>query len=79
MRTLEQITGYLKRAGVNPDGYGERPGETREEHVKRILDNAEICTIVEYDKRVVWPRIEAQVEQEYLAFVPTQDGVREEL
>ena len=77
--TLEQLTAWLVRAGVNPDGHGERPGESQAEFVQRLLDTAEIRAIVEYDKRVNWPRIEAQVEPEYLAFVPTQDGVKETL
>ena len=39
MKTLEQLTGALRRAGINPDGYGERIGETREDHVARTLGN----------------------------------------
>ena len=35
--TLEELTARLLRDGINPDGYGERIGETREEHVARIL------------------------------------------
>lgn len=35
--TLEQLTASLREQGINPDGYGERIGETREEHVARIL------------------------------------------
>lgn len=61
--TLERLTNLLRSANVNPDGYGERIGETREEHVARILreaEKAEIARIVEYDKRVNWPRIEAE-------------------
>lgn len=36
-KTIEQLTSDLVRSGINPDGYGERIGETREEHVARIL------------------------------------------
>lgn len=78
--TLEQLTGALKRAGINPDGHGERIGETREEHVRRILDQCDIAVAVEHDKRVNWPRIEAEQEAAIVAgFIPVQDGVREEL
>jgi hypothetical protein len=61
--TLEQLTGFLKHAGVNPDGYGERIGETPAEHVKRVLDTTEIQRIVEEDKRVNWPRIQAEMDR----------------
>ena len=43
-RTIESLTSSLKRAGINPDGYGERIGETREEHVARVL--------AEFDERL---------------------------
>lgn len=40
-RTVESLTALLIRAGIDPNGYGERIGETREEHVARILREAE--------------------------------------
>lgn len=61
--TLERMTAFLKRAGINPNGYGERIGETPAEHVKRVLDTAEIQRIVEEDKRMNWPRIQAEIDR----------------
>lgn len=71
-RTLEQLTAFLRHAGINPDGYGERIGETREEHVARTLresalkypvTHAELCAIIEQDKRENWPRIQAEIDR----------------
>ncbi len=66
--TLERMTGFLLRAGVNPDGHGERIGETREEHVAR--------TLREWHARV--DALEAERAQiNVLDYVPVQDLVRE--
>lgn len=66
--TLEQMTAFLVRLGVNPDGYGERIGETREEHVARTLH--------EWHARV--DALEAERAQiNALDYVPVQDMVRE--
>lgn len=64
--TLEQLTAFLRRANIDPNGYGERIGETREEHVARILresEQAEIARIVEADKRDKWPAIQAEMDR----------------
>ena len=64
--TIEQLTGFLRRANINPDGYGERISETREEHVARILrdsEQAEITRIIEEDKRDNWPAIQAEMDR----------------
>lgn len=77
--TIERMTAFLKRAGVDPDGYGNRPGETPAEHVKRVLDTAEIQRIVDRDKRENWPAIQAEMDEREVraSFIPVQDGVRE--
>lgn len=70
--TIEQLTASLKRSNINPDGYGERIGETHKEHVARILREAEkavIAHIVEYDKLVNWPRIQAELNAKHSARV----------
>lgn len=65
-RTIEQLTAFLVRAGINPSGYGERMGEAREAHVFRILavrpDVAthELERIIAEDKATRWPAIEAE-------------------
>jgi hypothetical protein len=40
-RTIEQLTALLRRGSINPDGHGERIGETREQHVERILNHTD--------------------------------------
>jgi hypothetical protein len=78
VKTLEQLTAALLYAGINPDGYGERIGETREEHVARILRESrphlEGCRCPECDPDYNDPR-----NFDALDFVPSQDGVRETL
>lgn len=56
--TLEQLTGELKRSGIDPDGYGERIGETNAQLVARAIEQYDIAVAVEQDKRKNWPRIE---------------------
>lgn len=69
--TLEQLTGFLRRAGVCLE-CGSRD---------QVVEDKCVRCIIAEDVRVNWPPIQAEMDEREARenFIPVQDGVREEL
>jgi len=53
--TIERMTAFLKRAHIDPNGYGERLVEPE-------IPREELVAIIEADKRERWPRIQEEMD-----------------
>jgi hypothetical protein len=64
-RTLEQLTADLRRAGIAPDGYGQRADESLEDFTQRLVDSGcpsmlDLESIIAEDIRNNWPHCAAE-------------------
>jgi hypothetical protein len=69
-RTIEQITASLVSSGIDPNGYGNRIGESLEDFTQRLIDsttpielNYDLERIIAEDIRDNWPHCAPEVGQ----------------